>query len=426
MRQLNTASDCCSYLYEQARIAPGCNSLIESDGRRVLVIQNWIDADRIMRRNLANYPKNLHWFVQVAGNSRLTDEGEDWKFRWALTQPFFSKYDHVRGNEVCLLHAEHIASHLAASRAPVLDEDVIHEGMLSIFTQMFLEVALQDIPMPHCHASRLIELASAYAFTAPGGEGGGQTRGHSSEHIREILRLRKQTFSALQYFRHLPQLGPMLRAMLEAESVPGFNFQFEKELIMLFGAGTDTAAYSVGWALHLLALHPALQQRLQASLEVVYARHRDTAERCQALAACDDLKYFIAELLRLYPPLPFVTRVALSEDQLSDMHVQKGDVVIVSLVGINHKGLRRADPWIPDIDAAMQEGQGMGTGTHSSFIWGPRVCGGRNFALQELGIVLAELINRLSFEVSEQAPLEYEWVGQMRRLGGHRVRAVTR
>lgn len=426
MKHLNNASDCCTYLYEQAKLAPGRNSLIESDGRRVLVIQDWTDADHIMRRKLANYPKNLHWFVQVAGNSRLTDEGEDWKFRRALSQPFFSKYDHDRGCEVSWLHAQHMAGHLAASGGALLDEDLIHASMLAIFTQMFLEVELQDIAMPHGNASRLIELASAYAFTAPGAASGGAGRAQSHAHIREILQLRKETFAALQHLRQLPEPTAMLKTMLAAESAPGFDFQFEKELIMLFGAGTDTAAYSIGWALHLLAMYPALQQRLQTSVGAVYTTHAAPTQRNLALLACDDLKFFIAELLRLYPPLPFVTRVALDADQLSDLQVQAGDVVIVSLVGVNHHGLRRVNPWVPDIDAARLEGQGPGSGTHSSFIWGPRVCGGRNFALLELSIVLAELIQRLQFEVSEQAPLEYEWVGQMRRKGRHRVRVSAR
>lgn len=423
MKHMNTASDCCTYLYEQARSAPGRNSVIESDGRRVLVVQDWADADRIMRRNLANYPKNLHWFVQVAGNSRLTEEGEAWKFRWDLSQPFFSKYDHARGCAVSLQHAQNIARHLAASSGrAVLDEGVIHEGMLSIFTQMFLEVALKDVPMPHGNASRLIELASAFAFKAPGKERGGYPR----EHLREILALRKETFAALQSLRGLPQPGPLLKKLLDAELVEGADFQFEKELVMLFGAGTDTAAYSVGWALHLLAQHPEVQARLQRAVDAVYAAHPPGPALAEALAACPELKYFIAELLRLYPPLPFVTRVANAADQLSDMAAQPGDVVIVSLVGVNHKGLARTDPWVPDIDAAMREGIGAGSGTHSSFIWGPRVCGGRDFALLELSVVLGVLVHEFQCTASSQEALEYEWVGQMRRKGGHRVRVAPR
>lgn len=89
--------------------------------------------------------------------------------------------------------------------------------------------------------------------------------------------------------------------------------------------------------------------------------------------------------------------------------------------------LRRDTLWVPDIDAAAREGMGPGTGVQSSFTWGPRVCGGRNFALLELSIVLGELIHRLRFAtMEEQQPMEYEWVGQMHRLEGHRVEVFPR
>ena len=422
MKHLSNGSDFCQFLYDTAASDPGRNLVFETDGQRVIVIQKAEDADIVMRRNLANYPKNLRWFEQVAGNSRLTDEGEAWKFRWSLSQPFFSKYDAERGYEVSLIHARNMARRLPQAQGVLLDEAGIHESMLSIFVQMFLEIELASIPMAHDSCSRLIELASAYAFTAPGSD----RTSYSREHLSEILSLRKQIFAALQQLRHLREPSAMLEKMLQAESEPGFDFQFEKELILLFGAGTDTAAYTVGWALHLLALDPELQQRLRGVVDAIYAEHTDESERSKALMASPELKHFIAEVLRLFPPLPFVTRSALQADQLSDISIKPGDVIIVSLVGINTKGLQRANPWVPDIDAAALEGSGMGTGAHTGFIWGPRVCGGRNFSLLELTIVLSELLHDLRFEATENTPLEYEWIGQMRRKGGHRVKALAR
>ena len=68
----------------------------------------------------------------------------------------------------------------------------------------------------------------------------------------------------------------------------------------------------------------------------------------------------------------------------------------------------------------------MGTGSVSSFVWGKRVCGGRSFALVELAAVLSVLIVQLQVEVSRQEPMVYEWVGQMRRKGGHLLKLANR
>ncbi|MEG0920032.1 MAG: cytochrome P450 [Comamonas sp.] len=426
MTDPDISSQFCHYLYDLARDRPRLNEICpQHDGRRMLVIQNLDDADRVMRRNVDNYLKNFRWFTQVAGNSRLTDDGEQWKFRQDLSQPYLGKYDASRAFAISTAHGQHMARHLAlAPDAEILDEGLIHQSMLSIFTQMFLEVELARLPMAHDSASRLIELASSYAFVAPGQE----SIKDNKAHIREILQLRKTIFNALQCLRGdaFPR-SPMLEAMLEAEAAPGFDFSFEKELTMLFGAGTDTASYSIGWALYLLATNPGLQERLHAGLRDVYIAHgKDRLALQAAIAQHVDLRSFISELLRLYPPLPFITRLAHKQDKLSDMAVEPGDVVVVSLVGVNHRALERADPWKPDLDAATQEGFGMGTGSISSFVWGKRVCGGRSFALVELAAVLSVLIVQLRVEVSRQEPMIYEWVGQMRRKGGHRLKIVSR
>ncbi len=426
MSDTDISSAFCHYLYALAREQPRQNAVRpQHDGRRMLVIQNLDDADRVMRRNADNYLKNFRWFTQVAGNSRLTDDGEAWRFRQELSQPFLGKYDANRAFALSSLHGRHIARHLALKpEADVLDEALIHQGMLSIFTQMFLDVELASLPMAHGSASRLIELASAYAFVAPGQEG----LGGDKAHIREILQLRKTIFTALQTLRSdTLARSPMLQAMLQAETVPGFDFAFEKELTMLFGAGTDTASYAIGWALHLLATYPEMQERLHTGLRQVYAKHGHDRQALQsAVAQHADLRSFVAELLRLYPPLPFITRLAQEGDQLSDMQVEPGDVVVVSLVGVNHKALERPDPWKPDLDAASREGFGMGTGTISSFVWGKRVCGGRSFALVELATVLSVLIVQLQAQVSRREPIVYEWVGQMRRKGGHLLKLAGR
>ncbi|THU01949.1 cytochrome P450 [Lampropedia puyangensis] len=426
MSQTDTASNFCHEIYELARRWPKQNQVrAQPDGRRLLIIQNLDDADRIMRRNADNYFKNSKWLSQVAGNSRLTADSEAWKFRQKISQPFFGKYDHTRAFAISNIQARAIAEALVSSQdSTTLNEHVIHQGMASIFTQMFLEMELVQLPISHDSPSQLVELASAYAFVAPGQEKNLENK----EHIRKILQLRKSIFDALAPLRDDTSLkSPLLKAILNAESEKNSDFSLEKELPTLIDAGTDTAAYSVGWGLHLLAAYPKLQERLYQSLSHIYASNADNPQALQsAIAQHSELRGFIAELLRLYPPLPFVTRLAHANDQLSDIDVIAGDVVVVSLVGVNNKALERDDPWVPNIDAAIKEGYGMGTGSISSFVWGKRVCGGRSFALVELATVLSVLIAQLKIEFSEDKPVAYEWVGQMRRKGGHPLRVSRR
>ncbi|UBB15758.1 cytochrome P450 [Comamonas odontotermitis] len=411
-------------MYELAREEPGRNAEVIHDGLRVVVVQDLDDADIVLRKRLANYPKNLQWFAQVGGQSRLTEDGDQWRFRSELSQPSFSRYDHDRGYAISAKQTRRMAGLLAANtKVPLLDEDVIHHCILSIFTEMFLDVELDKIPIAHDGPSRLIELASKYTCIH---RGQGQDA-HTKDHIRQILESRRQVFGSMQCLRDGNAYdSAMMRRMLAAEAVPGYDFRFEKEMTTLFVAGADTASNSTGWALHLLASYPELQERLHTGQRAIHTSLPDGTERCRAILADQDLKAFISELLRLHSPLPFVTRVAKADDRLSNIDVHARDVVIVSLIGVNRKAMARPDPWVPDIDAAAREGVGMGTGINSSFTWGARVCGGRSFALLELTTILSFLIAELHFGLSENLPIECEWVGQMRRKGGHRITSSVR
>jgi cytochrome P450 len=414
----------CSDLYELAKTRPAENVERIVAARPVTIIQNIHDADIVLRQRADNYPKNLQWLSQIAGHSRLTQDGAQWQFRQALSQPFIGKFDSERSFALTSAHAQHIVQALARQpQAQILDEAVIHHALLSVFTQLFLELEPSAIPMAADSASRLIQMASQYAFVAPGDE----YLALSKEHLLEIMQLRKTVFAALQRLRADEiKRSAMLQKMLDAEAVEGFDFSFEKELITLFDAGTDSAAFTVGWAVHLLAQYPDLQERLHAQMQTIFARADNARQRQRAIERNTDLHAFIAEVLRLYPPLPFVTRTARGADRLSHGAIEAGSIVIVSLVGVNHIGLARDNPWTPDLDAAAREGKGMGTGLVSSFAWGKRICGGRQFALMELAATLSVLIHKLRFEVSRHEPVEYEWMGQMRRKGGHRVRAIVR
>jgi cytochrome P450 len=432
MNTSEVSSHFCHHIHELARARPRQNEIYSPAGPRLLIVQNLQDADRVLRRNGENYPKDFKWFAQVAGRSRLSENGAAWRLRQSLSQPFLGRYDPARAFDISADEAEKLARHLAARpEAEILDEGAIQRCMLAIFTRMFLELELGQLPIAPESASHLIELASTYAFAAPGQDG----IRHDKARIAEILRLRKRIFDGLKTLRNpaAPQ-SPLLKKLLAADLTPGADFSFEQELSTLLGVATDTPFYAIGWALHLLAAHPALQERLHAGIGPIWARHggdgdADRRARQSAIARCADLRCFIGEVLRLHPPLPFVTRVARGRDRLSDLQVEPGDVIVISLIGINHAALERPDPWTPDLDAAAREGErglGVGASLISAFTWGQRVCGGRSFALVALAAVLGVLIRRLRVEVSRDEPVVYEWVGQARRQGGHRVRMMGR
>lgn len=115
------------------------------------------------------------------------------------------------------------------------------------------------------------------------------------------------------------------------------------------------------------------------------------------------LTMVIHESLRLYPPVPMVSREALQDLQFGDIHVPKGVNIWTMLVTLQQ------DPEIWGPDAFVFNPQRFANGVSGScklphvympFGVGPRVCLGQNFAMAELKILLAVLLSNFSFSLS--------------------------
>ena len=115
------------------------------------------------------------------------------------------------------------------------------------------------------------------------------------------------------------------------------------------------------------------------------------------------LTMVIHESLRLYPPVPMISREALQDLQLGDIHIPKGVHVWTMLVALQQ------DPEIWGPDAQTFNPQRFANGVSGScklphvympFGAGPRVCLGQNFAMAELKILLAVLLSNFSFSLS--------------------------
>lgn len=157
------------------------------------------------------------------------------------------------------------------------------------------------------------------------------------------------------------------------------------ELVTMVIAGHETVAGALAWTLMLLAEHPDAQDRARTELAahpgpVPLVGHRDRLPWTRAA---------IDEALRLYPPAWAISRRSRAADVVAGREVPAGTLAIIS-PWIVH---RRADLW-PDPLTYRPErflGGGVRTG-YLPFGQGPRLCIGREFALGEMVLVLAELL----------------------------------
>lgn len=109
------------------------------------------------------------------------------------------------------------------------------------------------------------------------------------------------------------------------------------------------------------------------------------------------------EVLRLYPPVTFLSRSACKTITIGGLTIPVGVQVSLSTLFIHH------DPelWGEDADDFNPErfSDGVMKASKNQFAffpfgWGPRICVGQNFAILEAKIALSTILQHFSFELS--------------------------
>lgn len=398
-------------LYELAKIRNGENVSAAFNETEVLIIQRFEEAEHILRSNAANYRKNMAWFRQTMGASRFSEDGHAWEIRKSLTQSYLSKFDRENTFRLASLYAMKSLHELTADR-PHIDDNVLSTMTASVLVDNFFGVPFDQTGIDMTLLAELMAYGSETSFVPPG-----NTSAVYRQTLMRLPELRREIIRAFGYFRKKEtKQTPLLTSLLAADARTSDRIILEHELMTFLAAGSETSSSTIGWACYLLARHPDLQERLRESAMAFW---QEDTPSWKKLSTLRPLAAFISETLRLYPPAPIVSRFAVEAEQLGETYIEAGKNVIISFIGIQHDQRFRSEPWTVDIDAHPSS---KAAGDVMAFSIGPRVCGGKHFALVELITILSVYLNRASFELTDETPPIFKWKSQLLREGGHPVR----
>lgn len=219
--------------------------------------------------------------------------------------------------------------------------------------------------------------------------------------------------------------GDVLSILLDARDDEGgfSDRQLRDEIMTLMLAGHETTANLLAWTWYALAGAPEVQAQLDAELDGVLGGRAPTYDDLPKLPVTMAI---LEETLRLWPPAHAIVRAADRAIDLGAMHLAAGDIVLVSVIGMQ----RRAVYW--DDPLAFRPARFLGGDRRSRrpgylpFGAGPRVCIGNHFALAEAQLILAAWAQRFHFRLAQPAPIALEPLLTLRPKGGVWVEPIAR
>jgi cytochrome P450 len=211
----------------------------------------------------------------------------------------------------------------------------------------------------------------------------------TTENIKTVMLVAR--FSLCDYLIMICQIAPLF---LTSSSVSWFHRQD------MFGAGSETAATTLQWAMAELIRNPRVMRKAQDEVRRHFAGEGKVTEA--GLAGLDYLRVVIKETLRMRPPAPLLLpRVCGGPCQVLGFEVPEGAMVIVNAWAIG------MDPahWDAPEEFAPERFERNGRdfkGADFEFVpfgAGRRICPGMAFGLAHVEIALAALLFHFDWEL---------------------------
>ncbi|XP_065920447.1 cytochrome P450 3A9-like [Dysidea avara] len=163
-------------------------------------------------------------------------------------------------------------------------------------------------------------------------------------------------------------------------------------------AGYETTSNALGYTAYLLALNPAIQDKLTREIQDYYDANPD-ASLYDAAENIDYVTMVLNESLRLYPPAPSINRDCNQTCAVSD------NLVILKGVNVSFPSflLHRNSAYWPNPEKFDPERFRPGEQSYSPYAYlpfgeGPRNCIGKRLALLEVKMALVSILKDFQFK----------------------------
>jgi cytochrome P450 len=377
--------------------------------RRVVVLTDpeWIKY--VLVDNNKNYTKSFAYdsIRLFLGNGLLTSEGEFWKRQRRLAQPAFHKeklnlmfQNMVEQTEKCIQklekfadtgHSINFSKELYKLTLDIVNSTLFYneienttdtiyklvsEGSEFITQRIDNPLQLPEwVPTPHNVKEKKVL--------------------HSMDSVFYSIIDRRRK----QHEQHNDLLSMLMDAKYEETGEVMSNRQLRDEILTIFVAGHETTQIALGWTFYLLTQNP---DKTKILMDEIHRELKGDIPTPQSIRGLHYLKQVIDESMRCFPPAWIMGRRTVDADVIKGFEIPPYTNVIMPIYVVHHDEDVWEDPYefIPE-RFAFDKLKDKHKYSYFPFGGGPRLCIGNNFAIQELQVCLAMILQRFNIEVDE-------------------------
>ncbi|WP_417611720.1 cytochrome P450 [Owenweeksia hongkongensis] len=175
--------------------------------------------------------------------------------------------------------------------------------------------------------------------------------------------------------------------------------QVRDECMTLFLAGHESSANVLTWLFVELAKNPEIEAKLFKEINEEIGTSSILYEDLRKLPY---LNQILNETMRMYPPIWHLGRMNLEDDVLGEYSIKSGTHIRISPFTIQRSTDYWENPNVFDPERFNSENsQKIISGSFIPFGNGPRLCVGRNFAMMEMALIVANIYQKYHVEIQD-------------------------
>lgn len=364
-------------------------------------------VQHVLVNNTRNYVRDEVTFREVEsllGKGLITLDGEEWRQRRKLMQPAFLQQKLNAMTADMVAEVKVMLDRFGQAKAAGTPLDVAEETghlALDVVNRCLLRTNVEDAAafldaMPHllttiAHRSRAV-LRVPDAVPTP----------MNQRYRKAVQTVDRIVVDTIQARRKESEQGHDLLSMLmeakDEETGKGLSdAELRNEVVTLMLAGHETTAVGLSWTLYLLSKYPGVRRQVRAEVSQVLGGREPVVSD---LAKLTLTRAVIEEAMRLYPPAVMMFRKAVGEDKISGFTIPAGGTIWLSpYVTHRHPAFWPNPQGFEPERFLPEEAKKQHACAYFPFGAGPRKCIGYIFAIMEMQIALAMLLQRYTVDL---------------------------